>query len=49
MIAFLTTRDNILAADTRLTKQLYVMNPDGSGQTRISTEPVEHWYPDWQP
>jgi Tol biopolymer transport system component len=49
MIAFLTTRDNILAADTRLTKQLYVMAADGSSQTRISTEPVEHWYPDWRP
>ena len=50
LIAFLSTRDGIMAGDGQgPVKELWLMNADGSSQTAITSEPVEHWYPDWFP
>lgn len=40
-IAFLSTRDGNV--------EIYVMNPDGSGQTRLTNEPVYDHSPAWSP
>ncbi|MHB0935242.1 MAG: DPP IV N-terminal domain-containing protein [Armatimonadota bacterium] len=29
--------------------EIYVMNPDGSGQTRLTNHPANDWYPAWGP
>lgn len=40
-IAFPTARDG--------NREIYVMNPDGSGQTRLTFHPAEDFVPDWSP
>jgi Tol biopolymer transport system component len=39
-IAFTSNRDGLLIFD------IYVMNRDGSGQTRLTTDPAAHTSPD---
>jgi hypothetical protein len=40
-IAFVSNRDG--------NDEIYVMNPDGSSQRRLTNTPGEEWHPDWSP
>ena len=40
-IAFVSERDG--------NEEIYVMNADGSGQTRLTNAPAADWYPRWSP
>lgn len=41
LIAFVSNRDG--------NDEIYVMNPDGSNQRRLTNTPGEEWHPDWSP
>ena len=41
-IAFVSNRDGLGA-------EIYVMNADGSGQTRLTNNIADDWYPSWSP
>ena len=40
-IAFMSNRDG--------NDEIYVMNADGSGQTRLTNNPADDFYPVWSP
>jgi TolB protein len=48
-IVFESERDHQAATPLQVTSELYVMNADGTGQTRLTDNAVEDWGPDWSP
>jgi TolB protein len=48
-ILFTSERDHPNADPAKITSEIYVMNADGSGQTRLTTNEVEDWTPRWSP
>ncbi|MGB8215223.1 MAG: hypothetical protein WCE68_16865 [Anaerolineales bacterium] len=51
-IAFVSSRDSAApdtCTDTDCNDEIYVMNADGSAQTRLTNDPAEDWSPAWSP
>ena len=48
-IVFRSNRDHFNADPTKTTYELYVMNPDGSGQRRLTTNTADDLDPAWSP
>ncbi len=46
---FESERDHQSANPQSVTSEIYVMNADGTGQKRLTTNDVEDWGPDWSP
>lgn len=48
-ILFESQRDHQSAGPQNVTSEIYVMNADGSGQTRLTTNEFHDWAPRWSP
>ena len=48
-VVFTSERDHQNPSPQLVTSELYVMNADGSGQTRLTSNDTEDWGPTWSP